>query len=112
MTILLNEKLEKLASLKEKQNHGITNTAPTPPRTGDGMSHIIFSCGITMASRLREPSVETTPPQVICYDDIGDGVKDKLDVVGVRSTGHVGVHLLVGRLVLALVLTLDVGYSL
>lgn len=41
-------------------------------------------------------SIQATPPQVICYDDISDSVKDKLDVVGVCSAGHVGVDLLVG----------------
>lgn len=64
------------------------------------------------ASHVTEASVEATPPQVVGYDDVGDGVKDKLDVVGVGGAGHVGVHLLVGRLVLGLVLTLDVGDAL
>lgn len=53
-------------------------------------------------------SVQATPPQVFGYDDIGDCVKDELDVVGVGGAGHVGVHLLVGGLVLAVVLSLDV----
>lgn len=57
-------------------------------------------------------SVEATPPQVVGYDDVGDGDKDKLDVAGVGGTGHMGVDLLVARLVLGLVLTLDVGDAL
>lgn len=57
-------------------------------------------------------SVEATPSQVVGYDDVGDGVKNKLDVVGVGGAGHMGVDFLVGRLVLGLVLTLDVGDAL
>lgn len=41
-------------------------------------------------------SVESTAPQIFGNDDVRHGVKDKLDVVGVRSTGDVGVDLFVG----------------
>lgn len=82
--------------LTAKQNGDIMNTAWSPQGP----------------QRQTEPSVQATPPQVIGYDDISDGIKDKLDVVGVCGTGHVGVHLFAGGLVLALVLTLDVGDSL
>lgn len=41
-------------------------------------------------------SVESTAPQIFGNDDVRHGVKDKLDVVGVRGTGDVGVDLLVG----------------
>jgi len=61
---------------------------------------------------LSASSVQATPPQVVGYDDIRDSIKDKLDVVGVRSAGHMGVDLFVGRLVLALILRLNVGDSL
>lgn len=57
-------------------------------------------------------SVESTPPQVVGDDDIRDGVEDELDVVGVGGAGDVSVDLLVGRLVLALVLGLDVRHRL
>lgn len=56
--------------------------------------------------------VESTAPQVAGDDDIRDGVEDKLDVVGVGGTGDVCVDLLVGGLVLALVLSLDVSHCL
>lgn len=65
----------------------------------------------------REPGeegalVESTSPQVVGDDDIRDSVEHKLDVVGVGGTGDVSVDLLVGRLVLALVLSLDVRHRL
>lgn len=41
-------------------------------------------------------SVQATAPQVICYDDISDSIKHKLDVVGVCSAGHMGVDLFFG----------------
>lgn len=41
-------------------------------------------------------SVESTAPQVFGDDDISHCIKDKLDVVGVRGTGDMGVDLLVG----------------
>lgn len=56
--------------------------------------------------------VESAAPQVVGNDDICDGVEDKLDVVGVSSAGDVRVDLLVGGLVLALVLSLDVSHRL
>lgn len=57
-------------------------------------------------------SVESTAPQVVGDDDIRDGIEDELDVVGVGGAGDVSVDLLVGRLVLALVLGLDVRHRL
>lgn len=56
--------------------------------------------------------VESAAPQVVGDDDICDSVKDKLDVVGVSGTGDVRVDLLVGGLVLALVLSLNVSHRL
>lgn len=56
--------------------------------------------------------VESASPQVVGDDDIRDGVEDELDVVGVGGAGDVRVDLLVGRLVLALVLSLDVSHRL
>lgn len=56
--------------------------------------------------------VESASPQVVGNDDICDGVEDKLDVVGIGGTGDVRVDLLVGGLVLALVLSLDVSHCL
>lgn len=40
-------------------------------------------------------SVESTAPQVFGDDDVRHGIKDKLDVVGIRGTGDMGVDLLV-----------------
>lgn len=59
-----------------------------------------------------EASVESTAPQVVGDDDVRDGVEDELDVVGVSGAGDVCVDLLVGRLVLALILRLDVRHCL
>lgn len=56
--------------------------------------------------------VESTAPQVVGDDDIRDCVEHELDVVGVGGAGDVSVDLLVGRLVLALVLSLDVRHRL
>ena len=56
--------------------------------------------------------VESTSPQVVGDDDIRDSVEDELDVVGVGGAGDVRVDLLVGGLVLALVLSLDVSHRL
>lgn len=56
--------------------------------------------------------VESASPQVVGDDDIRDGVEDELDVVGVSGAGDVRVDLLVGGLVLALVLSLDVSHCL
>lgn len=56
--------------------------------------------------------VESASPQVVGDDDIRDGVEDELDVVGVGGAGDVRVDLLVGGLVLALVLSLDVSHCL
>lgn len=59
----------------------------------------------------RRGSVEATAPQVFGDDDVCHGVEDELDVVGVGGTGDVGIDLLVGGLVLALVLGLDVSHG-
>lgn len=56
-------------------------------------------------------SVEATAPEVFGNDDVRHGVKHKLDVVGVGGTGDVGIDLLVGRLVLAFILGLDVSHG-
>lgn len=99
-----------MASLIGKLNGDITCTTHPPYLS----NHIIDISRITSAisKHLTEPLVQATPAQVIRYDDVSDSIEDKLDVVGVCSTGHVGVDLFAGRLVLALVLTLDVGDSL
>lgn len=67
--------------------------------------------GRRVAGRPGLGSVEATTPQVFGDDDIRHSVKDKLDVVGVSGAGDVGIDLLVGRLVLAFVLGLDVGHG-
>lgn len=56
-------------------------------------------------------SVEATAPQVFGDDDICHGIKDELDVVGVRGTGDMAVDLLVSRLILTLILPLDMSHS-
>lgn len=53
--------------------------------------------------------VQTTTSQIIRYDDIGNGVEHKLNVVGVGGARHVTVDLLRGGLVLRLELGLNVG---
>lgn len=59
------------------------------------------------------PSEEAAVLQVILDDDVGDGVKHKLHVLGVGGTGEVGVDLLcVLSLVQVLKLALDVSCSL
>lgn len=40
-------------------------------------------------------SVESTAPQIFGDDDVCHSIKDKLDVVGVRGTGDMGVDFLV-----------------
>lgn len=40
------------------------------------------------------PLEKTTVFQVVLNNDVSDGVKDKLHVLGVRGTGEVGVDLL------------------
>jgi len=57
---------------------------------------------------VRARSVEPAAFQVDGNDDVGDGVKHKLYVVGVRGTGLVAVDLLHGRTVLGFKLLLDV----
>lgn len=53
--------------------------------------------------------VEAAPAQVVCYNDIGNGVEYELNVVCICGAGHVTVDLLGGGLVLGLELRLDVG---
>lgn len=53
--------------------------------------------------------IEAASPQVVRYDDIRDGVKDKLNVVGIRGARHVTIDLLRRGLVLGFELCLDVG---
>lgn len=48
-------------------------------------------------------SIKTTETQIVGDDDIGDNIKDELDVVGVGGAGGVGVHLLIEGLILAFV---------
>jgi hypothetical protein len=57
-------------------------------------------------------SVEPAATQVVGYDHIGDRVKHKLDVVGIRGAGLVAVDLLGCALVLCLELGLDVSRRL
>lgn len=56
--------------------------------------------------------IQATTTQVVGDDDVGDGVKHKLDVVGVGGTGDVGIHFLLEGLVPALVLRLNVAHCL
>lgn len=63
--------------------------------------------------RRRLPSEKAAVLQVILDDDVGDGVKHKLHVLGVGGTGEVGVDLLcVLPLVQVLKLALDVSRCL
>lgn len=60
--------------------------------------------------RRRGASEEAAVLQVVLDDDVGDGVEDKLHILGVGGAGEVGVDLLgVLPLVQVLELTLDVG---
>lgn len=62
------------------------------------------------SSSLSLSSEKTTVFQVVLNDDVGDGVKDELHILGVCGAGEVGVNLLgVLPLVQVLKLTLDVG---
>lgn len=73
----------------------------------------LFSPGGGIATQAvaerRAGSVQAAAPQVVGNDDVGDGVKNHLDVVRVCGTRHVAVNLLVGGAVFALELCLDVG---
>lgn len=63
-----------------------------------------------LSSSLSLSSEKTTVFQVVLDDDVGDGVKDKLHILGVCGAGEVGVNLLgVLPLVQVLKLTLNVG---
>lgn len=73
--------------------YDIMNTAQTPHLTG---SHIQVKHPASIGQSLTASSVQATPSEVIGYNDVSDGIKDELDVVGVRSTGHVGVHFFLG----------------
>lgn len=50
-----------------------------------------------VSSRLAggQGSVESTAPQIFGDDDVRHSIKDKLDVVGVRGAGDMGVDFLV-----------------
>lgn len=73
----------------------------------------LFSPGGGIATQAvaerRAGSVQAAAPQVVGNDDVGDRVKNHLDVVRVCGTRHVAVNLLVGGAVFALELCLDVG---
>ena len=56
--------------------------------------------------------VEAAASQVVCDDDVGDGVEHELDVGRVGGARHVAVDLLAGGLVFGLELSLDVGSRL
>ena len=73
--------------------------------------HPLTKSPLPKRKRLSSPSSEeTTVFQVVLDDDVGDGVKDKLHILGVRGAGEVGVNLLgVLPLVQVLKLTLNVG---
>lgn len=60
----------------------------------------------------RQRLIKTTSAQIVCYDNIGNGIKDKLDIRRVGGTSHVTVDLFRRRLVLGLELSLDVGRRL
>lgn len=63
-----------------------------------------------LTSSSSSSSKETTVFQVVLDNDVGDGVEDKLHILGIRGAGEVGVNLLgVLPLVQVLELTLDVG---
>lgn len=63
-----------------------------------------------LSSSSPSSSEETTVFQVVLDDDVGDGVKDKLHILGVCGAREVGVNLLgVLPLIQILKLTLDVG---
>lgn len=53
--------------------------------------------------------VKAATAQVVGYDDVGNGVEDELNVVGVGGACLVTVHFLRRALVLCLELCLDVG---
>ncbi len=55
--------------------------------------------------------VESTPPEIVCDDDVRDSIEDELHVLGVGGAGHVAVDLLRRGLVLRLELSLDVRGS-
>lgn len=56
--------------------------------------------------------VKAAASEVVCYDDVSDSVKHKLDILGVSSTSHVTIDFLCCRLVLGFKLGLDVGSCL
>ena len=53
--------------------------------------------------------VEAAASEVVCDDDVGDGVEHELNVLCVGGAGHVAVDLLRRRLVFGFELGLDVG---
>lgn len=69
------------------------------------------AAGRWAAGQQGQGSVEATAPEVFGDDDVRHSIKDKLDVVGVGGTGDMGVDLLVGGLVLALILGLDISHG-
>lgn len=56
-------------------------------------------------------SVQATASEVVRDDDVGDSVKNHLDVIRVCRTRHVTVNLLVRRAVFAFELCLDICCS-
>lgn len=74
------------------------------------MMSMSFSPKKRGSSSLSLSSEKTTVLQVVLDDDVGDGIKDELHILGVCGAGEVGVNLLgVLPLVQVLKLTLNVG---
>ena len=86
----------------------VPHTAGTVAAGGGGWAG---AAGWWAAGQQGWGSVEATAPEVFGDDDVRHGIKDKLDVVGVGGTGDMGVDLLVGGLVLALILGLDISHG-
>lgn len=67
-----------------------------------------FASRLSVLTLAIPRSVESASTQVVGDDDVGDGVKHKLDVVSVRRARLMAVNLLRCALVLRLKLSLDV----
>lgn len=89
----------------------MTDNLPEEQGTGEHTVTEELNCWCSEWCRL--PSEKAAVLQVILDDDVGDGVKHKLHVLGVSCAGEVGVDLLcVLSLVQVLKLALDVSRRL